>query len=192
MVDKPALIVAGRSLLSRALDAVTPALTVVVGPSRQLPSAILQTREDPPRGGPAAAVVAGLAALSATRALGPADLVAVLAADLPGVDAAALAVLTRAVLELPADGSAGAGAVLVDPSGRDQFLFGVWQAAALQIAARSRGSWHGARLGDLLAPLVGVRVPADSRTTADIDTTADVRQWGATWSEGPAGPADFG
>src|ERR1700712_830522 len=65
LVDKPALLVRGRTLLSLALDAVAPALTVVVGPPRELPSDVLQTREDPPQGGPAAALVAGLATLLA-------------------------------------------------------------------------------------------------------------------------------
>ncbi len=172
-VDKPALVVAGRTLLDVALDAVAPALTVVVGPVRALPPAILQTREEPPHGGPAAALVAGLAALSDAGALDEAELVAVLAADLPGIDAAAIRRLTGAVLEQHADGG-----LLVDPSGRDQYLAGVWRAGALVTAARSRASWHGARLSDLLAPLVGARVPADDVTAADIDTTADLLEWG--------------
>ena len=122
-VDKPALVVAGRTLLDVALDAVAPALTVVVGPVRALPPAILQTREEPPHGGPAAGLVAGLAALSDAGALDEAELVAVLAADLPGIDAAAIRRLTGAVLR-----AACRRRLLVDPSGRDQYLAGVWRA----------------------------------------------------------------
>ncbi len=175
LVDKPELTVRGRSLLSLALDAVAPALTVVVGPPRDLPEEVLQVTEDPAHGGPAAALAAGLAALvTAPAEPGGSDLVAVLAADLPGIDAAAVRMLTAAVLEQQVD-----GAVLVDPAGRDQYLAGVWRADALLAAVARRHTWHCARLADLLAPLVGARVPADSATAADIDTTADLLKWDA-------------
>ncbi|MGH3739543.1 MAG: molybdenum cofactor guanylyltransferase, partial [Micromonosporaceae bacterium] len=62
--DKPGLAVAGRSLLSRVLDAVADAYPrIVVGPPRQLPGDVILTREQPPGGGPVAALAAGLAAL---------------------------------------------------------------------------------------------------------------------------------
>ncbi|MCV7084044.1 NTP transferase domain-containing protein [Mycolicibacterium insubricum] len=55
--DKPNLLVGGRRLIDVALDAVAGAAhIVVVGPSRDLPEAVIQTREDPPFAGPAAAV----------------------------------------------------------------------------------------------------------------------------------------
>ena len=175
LVDKPALLVRGRTLLSLALDAVAPALTVVVGPPRELPSDVLQTREDPPQGGPAAALVAGLATLLAAGVTDDErDLVTVLAADLPGIGATAveqLAVVVR--------GDRLSGALLVDPAGRDQYLAGVWRLGPLRAAAGARDSWHGGRVSDLLGPLVGVRIPVDRFTAADIDTTSDLLEWGA-------------
>ncbi len=180
LVDKPALLLDGRRLLDIALAAVTPARTVVVGPERILPAGVLQTRETPPGGGPAAAVVAGLTALVPRSGdIGSADLVAVLAADLPGIDATAVDSLTAALHRV-----GGHGAVLIDPDGRNQYLAGVWRLAALDDAARSRPSWHGGRVADLLGPLISVRVPTTRRTAADIDTAADLLEWGISPNQG--------
>jgi pyruvate,water dikinase len=175
-VDKPGLIVGGQSLLARALRAVVPALTVVVGPERDLPAGVLRTNEEPPHGGPAAGLVAGLALLAEEGALSDrSDLIAVLAADLPGIDPAAVRSLALALHRERVD-----GAVLIDPGGRDQYLAGVWRVGALLAATRSRASWRGGRLSDLLGPLVGARVPADRAVAADIDTTADLLEWKAS------------
>ena len=186
-VDKPALLVAGRaSLLDIALAAVAPARIVVVGPPRQLPSGVLQTVENPPGGGPAAGLVAGLTALGllglqdSVRAsdqgsdeqADASGLVVVLAADLPGIRAWHVRTLTAALVAAGAD-----GAVLTDPAGRPQYLAGVWRSAALARAASARNSWQGGRVSDLLGPLIGVRVPGDRPTTADVDTTADLLEW---------------
>lgn len=185
-VDKPALRVDGTSLLDIALAAVAPARTVVVGPPRVLGTGVLQTRENPPGGGPAAAVAAGVAAIhAADRAVHPAvdraadrdgahgDLVVVLAADLPGIDADTVALLTASVLIRRLS-----GAVLVDPTGRSQYLAGVWSLADLVQRCGSRPSWDGGRLSDLLDPLIGARVPVGRRASADVDTTADLVEWG--------------
>lgn len=175
-LDKPTLSVGGRTLLDVALAAVSPARTVVVGRPRDLGSEVLQGREDPPGGGPAAALVAGLQALTAAyEDVNPADLVAVLAADLPGIDAGAVGSLAAAVRR-----SGTAGAVLTDPDGRSQYLAGVWRILPLLDAAGARTSWQGGRLSDLLGPLIGVRVPADRATCADVDTTVDLLEWGIT------------
>src|SRR5438093_914016 len=79
--DKAALAVAGRPMLHRVLAAVADASPqVVVGPPRAgLPAGVVRAQEDPPGGGPVAAVAAGLGALAAHGA----EVVAVLAADLP-------------------------------------------------------------------------------------------------------------
>jgi pyruvate,water dikinase len=175
-LDKPGLIVAGQSLLARSLRAVVPALTVVVGPERTLPAGVLRINEEPPHGGPAAGLTAGLALLALEGAFQDgSDLVAVLAADLPGIEPAAVQSLAAALHREGVD-----GAVLTDPGGRDQYLAGVWRVGALLAATRSRTSWHDGRLSDLLGPLVGARVPADRAVAADIDTTADLLEWGAT------------
>lgn len=175
LVDKPALLFGAGTLLDIALDAVAPARTVVVGPPRTLPPQVLQTREHPPGGGPAAAVAAGLEVVAAQQDPPDAqgELVAVLAADLPGVDAGSIDLLTAAVL-----GRQLSGAVLLDPDGRSQYLAGVWRVHDLLDRCRSRPSWDGGRLSDLLAPLIGARLPVDRRACADLDVAADLVQWG--------------
>lgn len=162
-VDKPALVVGSRSLLHRVLDAVDDAArVVVVGPPRELPPGVVQVRESPPGGGPAAALGAGLPQVTAPW-------VAVLAADLPGLTSAVVTVLRTAALGHD-------GAVLVDDDGRDQVLTGVWSTAALTGAAAGR-RLAGRPLRVLLDGLDVARVPAaDAGVTgwADCDTPADL------------------
>ncbi len=178
-VDKPELADRhGRTLLDSALAAVSGALVIAVGPPRSLAPGIICVREDPPGGGPAAAVAAGCRALSGSPAtptgtIPPDALVAVLAADLPYVTAATVGRLSAAVRDDPESG----GAVLLDASGRRQYLLGVWRFGALLAAVHRRESWHGAALRDLLAPIPVVESPALGRETIDIDTPDDLRQW---------------
>jgi hypothetical protein len=74
---KPQLAVGGRPILAAVLDAVADAdRRIVVGPPQPVPSDVLLVREQPPGGGPVAAVRAGLADVST-------DVVVVLAGDLP-------------------------------------------------------------------------------------------------------------
>ncbi|WP_188302429.1 molybdenum cofactor guanylyltransferase, partial [Streptomyces sp. CBMA123] len=79
--DKPGLTVGETTLLDRVLAACAGArTTVVVGPARPTARAgVRWTREQPPGGGPVAAVAAGLDLVTA-------DLVLLLAADLPFLD----------------------------------------------------------------------------------------------------------
>lgn len=75
--DKPALSVGGRPLLDRVLAACPDAATtVVVGPGRPTRRAVVAALEDPPGGGPLAALDAGLRHTTAPTVL-------VLSADLP-------------------------------------------------------------------------------------------------------------
>lgn len=180
LVDKPALRLGGTSLLEIAMTAVAPARTVVVGPPRRLGAQVLQTMEDPAGGGPAAAVAAGVELIAAhdDRMQEPVEsaqqaLVVVLAADLPGIATGSVDLLTGAVMERNLT-----GAVLLDPTGRSQYLAGVWRLPALLERCRSRPSWDGGRLSDLLGPLIGARLPVDARASADLDTTADLLEWG--------------
>lgn len=113
-VDKPSLTVGGRTLLDRVLSACADAdTTVVVGPRRAVHRPVAWVREQPPGGGPLAALDAGLAH---TRA----ETVLVLSADLPFVDAPTVHALLRA----RADEPGCEGAVLHD--GRDQPLLAVY------------------------------------------------------------------
>ncbi len=182
-LDKPGLLHHGRRLVDIALAAVEPALTVVVGPDRVLPFGILQTWEDPPGGGPAAGLLAGLGALREHLGLarpGPDDLVVVLASDLPGIDRPAVAALSAAVTRNGLD-----GAVLSDPDGRLQYLAGVWRWCALLDSAARRASWHDGRLSDLLGPLIGATVPVDEASSADVDRPDDLVRWQLAAPESP-------
>ncbi|TWJ11598.1 molybdopterin-guanine dinucleotide biosynthesis protein A [Stackebrandtia albiflava] len=119
-VPKPELTVGGRSLLRRVMDAAPQASPrVVVGDV--LGRGFIVTIEDPPGGGPAYALRAGLAHIPSTV-----PLVLVLAADLP--------FLTPQVVEAlcAASDDRYDGAVLVDHHGRPQWLCGVWRQPVLR------------------------------------------------------------
>jgi molybdopterin-guanine dinucleotide biosynthesis protein A len=141
-VDKPALLVDGEAILDRVLDAVAGAArVVVVGPQRPTRRQVRWCREDPPGGGPVAALAAGLAEVTADR-------VVVLAGDLPFLTSGAVAELLAA---LAAD-----GALALDSGGRDQLLVGAWRTASLRAALPPEPV--GASLGRVLGPLDVARV----------------------------------
>ncbi|MGQ4599203.1 NTP transferase domain-containing protein [Nocardia sp. R6R-6] len=164
-VDKPAIIIGGRSMLEVSLAAVAPcAHTVVVGPHRpELSPEIIQVREVPPGSGPVAAIDTGLRALGSA-----APLVVVLAADLPFLSEGAIAELVRHATESGADAVFAA-----DESGRPQYLLGVWRRSALA------GALNG--LGALINQPMKALVPADAAIiplsgVGDCDTEEQVRQ----------------
>jgi len=163
--DKPALLVGGTSLLDRVLAAVPDAdPVVVVGPERPTARPVRWTREQPPGGGPVAGLAAGIGLL-------PAGDVALLAADLPFLDAA--------TVQLLRDAAHGCdGALLVDDTGREQWLCGVWSTEAVR-AVLAAVQPAGARLRAVLGALDAVRVAAPRRPGApavwfDCDTEADL------------------
>lgn len=171
-IDKPALTLGAATLLDLALAAVTGAPVVVVGPPRDLPAGVLQVRESPSGGGPAAALAAGLRVVAdQLPELGPSAVVVVLAADLPGVRSTSVSRLVRGLDE------ESTGAVLIDAAGRDQYLVGAWKLGPLRSAVAARPDWSGARLSDLLGPLVSTRIRAQGDEVADIDTPADLDRW---------------
>ena len=173
--DKPALLLGERSLLDIAIDAVGDCPIVVVGPSRDLPAGILATREEPAGGGPAAGVAAGVAALPVLPA---GALLAVLAADLPGIAPFTLRRLATALATADsATAPAPDGAVLIDAAGRRQFLIGVWRADRLAAAIALRPTWDGAPLRALLGPLHVLEIPGVDRETDDVDTPDDWQRW---------------
>jgi len=154
--DKPGLRVGGRSMLEWVVEAVRGAdAVVVVGPPRPRPRA-RYVREDPPGAGPLPALRAGLAEVGS-------DWFALLAADMPFLDRAAVAALRAAA-------APGDGAVLVDGDGQPQWLAGVWRTAAVRAAL---ADYPGRSLRGLLGPLDPARVvrPAAAR---DCDTPEEL------------------
>jgi molybdopterin-guanine dinucleotide biosynthesis protein A len=161
-VDKPQLRVAGRSLLDRAVAAVADAeQIVVVGPVQPVDRDVTFCREDPPGGGPVAAIAAGLPATSA-------DLVVVLAADLPWI-APAIPVLVGAV---PASGPA----VLVDASGRPNHLAAAWRRSQLSAALDRLGPPGGTAMRALVADLAPEYIWDGGGWGRDCDTWDDVAE----------------
>ncbi len=163
-VNKPLLTVEGTALLVRVLSAVPQARpAIVVGPPvlrSVLPGDVHLVQEDPPGGGPVAAIRAGID-------LVPPDVaeVAVLAGDLPFVTASVVSRLRIAL-------DHGDVALLTDPDGRRQYLLGVWRTHALR-AALSRT--HSAAVRDLIAEVRVTEVPpGDGQPWFDCDTPQDL------------------
>ncbi|HEX3908051.1 MAG TPA: NTP transferase domain-containing protein [Mycobacteriales bacterium] len=154
--DKASLTVAGTTLLDRVLAAVAGAATVVVvGDRRPTQRPVTWTREHPAGTGPAAATRAGLALVDA-------EVVLLLAADLP--------FLTAATVDRLLATAAPTGAVLVDDDGRAQWLASAWPTDALRAAELAPGGSLRAALG----PLQPSEVSVDGREVLDCDTPTDL------------------
>ncbi len=183
--DKPGLTVGGRTLAGAVMSAVAgAAMVIVVGPERGYlrgtgragsprPRFVL---EDPPAGGPVAALRRGITEVSAPW-------LALLAADLPFVLPEHVHALLAAAGEARvAPAGRRAGAILVDDDGRPQWLAGCWRTAALAGALRAYG---GRSLHGLLSPLrpaeLSVQVaPGAPPPWLDCDCPADLhlaRAW---------------
>ena len=153
--DKAEILLGGKRLLERALEAVVGARRViVVGPRRAAPGRVLWTSEDPPGGGPAAALGAGVELVTA-------PLVVVLAVDMPFVDA-----LTIAGAVAAAGGRDGA--VLTDAAGAPQYLAGVYRTVRLRAAAARVDRLAGVPVRELLQGLELARLPA-AGAVGDVD-----------------------
>ncbi|WP_262701955.1 MULTISPECIES: molybdenum cofactor guanylyltransferase [Streptomyces] len=163
-VDKPALRVGGRALLDRVLDACRGAgRTVVVGPRRPTARPVRWAREEPPGGGPVAAVDAGIRQTAA-------PVVLVLSADLP--------FLTHETVETLLTGLQGAeGAVLIDPDGREQPLVAAYRAEPLRreiaLLATEHGGLGGLPLRLLVSELALARLRHPT-ASFDCDTWEDI------------------
>ncbi|KUL22854.1 NTP transferase domain-containing protein [Streptomyces regalis] len=164
--DKPGVRVGGRPLLDRVLAACADARsTVVVADPRPTARPVTWAREDPPGGGPLAALDAGLRHTTAER-------VVVLSADLPFLDDGTVRRLLAALRTSGAD-----GALLTDADGRDQPLVAAYRAAALRRELEALGQGHDGLTGLPLRRLTGAlgltRVP-DPVASFDCDTWDDI------------------
>jgi molybdopterin-guanine dinucleotide biosynthesis protein A len=159
---KPQLTVAGTTLLDRVLAAVPKAeRVVVVGPEQPAGRPVIWRREDPPGGGPVAAVAAGLPATAA-------EVGVMLAADLPWI-APAVPLLLAA---LPDRGAA----LLMDPAGRANYLASAWRRVDLAAALTAIGPAAGASMRALAARVPLTQVQDRDGWGRDCDTWQDLAQ----------------
>lgn len=176
--DKLALVDStGQTLLDRVVCAAAALAepVIVVGPQRPVGVHVCWAREDPPGGGPAAAVVAGL------RLVPPdCERVAVLAGDSPQGPRAIEALDLACV---------GAAATLIDAGGREQPITAVYDVAALRAVVEQYGDATGMSVRVFLDDLrpQGVTGVADTVGAADdVDRPADAErlgfasEWGLT------------
>jgi molybdopterin-guanine dinucleotide biosynthesis protein A len=164
--DKPGVRVGGRALLDRVLGACADArTTVVVADPRPTARPVTWAREDPPGGGPLAALAAGLLHTTAPD-------VVVLSADLPFLAADTV----RQLLTVLRTGDTD-GALLTDADGRDQPLVAAYRTAALHRGLAALSTEHdgltGLPLRRLTAGLRLTRVP-DPVASFDCDTWDDI------------------
>lgn len=195
--DKAGLRLGGVTLLERALAICADSPVVIAGPDpfadrpiTARPTTLLTVAEDPPHGGPAAGLAAGVAAVGdVLRAVGRETdgdvLLGVWAVDQAGV------VMDTWRRLSAARNTAGGGAVL-SRDGRRQYGIGVYPLADLARACATRPSWHGASLRGLLDPLIAAEVPASTTEARDIDTLDDLEWWRRRWAHprDTAEPAD--
>jgi molybdopterin-guanine dinucleotide biosynthesis protein A len=173
-VDKAGLAVGSRSLLDRSLEAVRRAhQVVVVGPARDLSGKVSVVREDPPGGGPVAAIAAAMPQLRS-------GVVVVLACDMPFVTADTVEVLVTACRAgrpgERTDPNRVDGAQLVDSEGRRQYLAAAYRVPALTRALREAGPSHGQAMRNVVSGLTIVECPTDPEVTLDCDTWSDVER----------------
>jgi len=163
--DKRNLQIAGRTLLQGSVDAVHASgarRVIVVGDDGTDDAPAV--REEPAFAGPVAAIAAGLRALP-----GDADVVLVIACDMPGV-ASALPVLLTAFT--------GDGVIAVD-RGRRQLLTIAVSPSALEAALDRLPTLVDASMRALLGSLDLVEVTVPDGSTDDIDTWDDAARFGA-------------
>jgi molybdopterin-guanine dinucleotide biosynthesis protein A len=165
--DKPGVRVGGRALLDRVLGACEGAgRSVVVGGRRPTVRPVRWTREDPPGGGPLAALDAGVRCVEAATVL-------VLSADLPFLGEETV---SRLIGTLETSGKEAA--LLTDADGRDQPLVAAYRTEPLRreiaLLATEYGGLGGLPLRLLSHELDLARVDADPYSSFDCDTWEDI------------------
>lgn len=170
---KPLFEIGGTTLLAAAVSAATDAGArpiTVVAPVLDAALEVEWVREDPPFGGPAAAVVA---ALDAWPAGADPEWTLVLACDLPAAGPA----VRRLTADLPLLPAGTDGLCLGDAGSRPQWLTGVYRTRALRDAASAlpdRG--RDAPVRALLAELAIAVIAAPDALTHDVDTWEDLEE----------------
>ena len=161
--DKTRADLAGSSLLDHLLDGLPPDWPVIcVGESRPTHRAVQWCREDPPGGGPVAAISAALSAVE-----GP--VVVLLGGDMPYAAGPAPALV--ATLERSPEVDAVIGR---DGDGRLQPLLAAYRTSALRGAVPAPAA--GTPLMRLVDPLRTVVVPVGDDASLDVDTAEDLER----------------
>ena len=162
--DKASIEIAGTTLLEHVLGALAEVPEVVVVGDEVITSRPVGfVREDPPGGGPAAGLLAGLAGFPR-----PPRLVVVLAVDMPLVTTATV---RRLMLSAEVD-----GALLVDDEGRRQYLCAIYRSEALLSAAPPLEQQHGLPMRALVSDLELAEVAALAWESRDVDTWEDLTE----------------
>ena len=166
-VADPVIVVGPERPGFRQLDeVVTPPNVVQL--AETVPASVIWAREDPPGGGPCAALIAGLACVpdEATH-------VAVLAGDAPAGGEAVVAL--RQVID------DAAAAVVTDASGREQPMTAVYAVPALRAAIATYGDGQDMSIRQLLddlRPQTVVAIIDQWSASADIDLPEDAGRLG--------------
>lgn len=184
--DKLALILDGRTLLDRVVDALLSWAdeVVVAGPQRPGDGSrdgalddrrVRFRQEDPPFGGPVAGLAAALAALPGTDATeGPGGAERAEAMVLAGDLVAPEQVVTRlAAAELGPD-----GVTLLDPEGWPQYLAGRYLLESLRKTLSVAPRLRDISVNRVMRPAEVALIPADAAIVADVDTPQQARSVG--------------
>jgi molybdopterin-guanine dinucleotide biosynthesis protein A len=170
---KPSVRLGGRTLVAWVTDAAHPRPTLVVGLPDDVPDGIPVVLEDPPGGGPVAALGAARDALAPT--MSPTAVVIVLAADLPFVTSDHLDRLVESLARMPAADLA----VTTDAEGSANWLCGAWRFAALDARLEElrttpgragRAGLDGRSMRELVSGVRTVQVADDAAIAVDVDT----------------------
>ena len=159
--DKALLELGDKTFLERALDAAADADRIVlVGPQREIENdRCIWTREDPPGGGPVAAIAAGVGLVASEN-------VVILAVDHPFVE-------PPVIHRLLAAAGGHDGAIVVDPEGMAQPLVGIYRTARLSERLDALDAVEGAAIKTLVSGLDLARVE-DDRAALDCDSPEDL------------------
>lgn len=161
-VDKANVTLGSATMLDRILMAVVDASRVVcVGPERPAGDRVVWTREEPPGGGPVAALAAGLELVET-------PVVVALAVDLPFVSGAV-------VLRLVDLCDAANAAVVTDADAVPQPLLAAYRVAPLRDALGGLPSVAGASMMQVLESLDVVTL-SDPDAARDCDTPEDLER----------------
>lgn len=187
-VPKAGLRFGHQSLLALAVEAVRDARHIVVvgeADAATLPDSVAVTRENPPFGGPAAGIAAGVALLEATHSE-QSDFTVVLACDMPHSERAVAALLEglHELHEAPGVHEPHTmpncdGVIAVDGE-RRQPLAAAYRTNRLASAVdrhRKDGRLHGLPVFSLIAGLTLAPIEVPAGSTDDVDTWSDAARF---------------